>query len=96
MLQDCLQSGLLSLMTIAEELKETLKLMCDSFKFIEELAGNTGYLQQQQIGRNIDDSRTDEIEAADVIGSVRLIFKTYQKKADKEKQARTNRIAAGF
>ena len=46
MLQDCLQSGLLSLMTIAEERTETLRLMCDTFKFVEELAGNTGLLQQ--------------------------------------------------
>jgi hypothetical protein len=64
-------------MTISEERTETLRLMCETFKFIEELAGNTGYLQQQQIGRNIDESRTDGIEAADVIGSVRLIYKTY-------------------
>ena len=64
-------------MTIAEERTETLRLMCETFKFIEELAVNTGYLQQQQIGRNIDESRTDGIEAADVIGSVRLIYKTY-------------------
>lgn len=44
MLQDCLQSGLLSIMTIADERTETLKLMCDTFKFIEELAGNTAML----------------------------------------------------
>ena len=51
MLQDCLQSGLIALMTIAEERTETLRMMCDSFKFIEELAGNTSLLQQTQIGR---------------------------------------------
>ena len=44
MLQDCLQSGLLSIMTIADERTEALKLMCDTFKFVEELAGNAAYL----------------------------------------------------
>jgi hypothetical protein len=64
-------------MTIADERTEALKLMCDTFKFIEELAGNTAYLQQQKIGQGMDDSRSDDIDAADVIGSVRLIYKTY-------------------
>jgi len=45
MLQDCLQSGLIALMTIAEERTETLKQMVDAFKFIEELAGNTSVMQ---------------------------------------------------
>ena len=64
-------------MTIADERTETLKLMCDAFKFVEELAGNNAILQQQNIGKNIDDSRSDDIDAAEVIGSVRLILKTY-------------------
>lgn len=83
-------------MTIADERTETLKLMCDTFKFVEELAGNTAILQQQKIGQGMEDSRQDEIEAADVIGSVRLIYKTFSKKNEREKQVRTNRIAAGF
>lgn len=35
MLQDCLQSGVLAMMTIAEERKEALAMMCEAFKFIE-------------------------------------------------------------
>ena len=38
-------------MTIGEERTECLKAMCDAFKFIEELAGNAGVMQQNQIGR---------------------------------------------
>ena len=45
MLQDCLQSGLIALMTIAEERTESLRMMVDAFKFIEELAGNTSLMQ---------------------------------------------------
>lgn len=45
MLQDCLQSGLIALMTIAEERTESLRMMVDAFKFIEELAGNTSMMQ---------------------------------------------------
>ena len=93
MLQDCLQSGLIALMTIAEERTETLKQMVDAFKFIEELAGNTSVMQQNMIGKQIDDSRCDEVDAADVIGSIRLIYKVYQKRKDRERQARNNRIS---
>jgi len=35
MLQDCLQSGVLAMMTIAEDRKETLAMMNEAFKFIE-------------------------------------------------------------
>ena len=35
MLQDCLQSGVIAMMTIAEDRRETLGMMCDAFKFIE-------------------------------------------------------------
>jgi hypothetical protein len=31
-------------MTIAEKRTETLKMMCDAFKFVEDLAGNTGMM----------------------------------------------------
>jgi len=39
MLQDCLQSGILAMMTIGEERIDCLKLMCEALKFVEELAG---------------------------------------------------------
>lgn len=77
MLPDCLQSGLIALMTIAEKRTESLKMMCDAFKFIEDLAGNTGIMAQEKIGKELDDSRSDEVDASNVIGSIRLIYKTY-------------------
>ena len=67
--------------------------MVDAFKFIEELAGNTSVMQQANIGKQIDDSRSDDIDAADVIGSIRLIYKVYQKKQERERQERNNRIS---
>lgn len=36
MLQDCLQSGVIAMMTIAEERKESLAMMNDAFKFLEQ------------------------------------------------------------
>lgn len=83
-------------MSIGDERTETLKLMCETFKFIEELAGNTTQMQQQKLGKGYEETRSDDIDAAEVIGAVRLIYKTYLKKQEKEKQTRTNRIAAGF
>ena len=77
MLPDCLQSSLIALMTIASERTETLKMMCEAFKFIEDLAGNTSVMAQDKIGKDLDDGRSDEVDAADVIGSIRLIYKTY-------------------
>ena len=77
MLADCLQSGLLSLMAIAEERTDALRMVNDAGKFIEELAGNASIMQKEKIGTGMDESRSDDIDAADVISSVRLIYKTY-------------------
>ena len=77
MLADCLQSGLLSLMAIAEERTDALRMVNEAGKFIEELAGNASVMQKDKIGTGMDESRTDDIDAADVISSVRLIYKTY-------------------
>jgi len=46
------------------------------------------------IGNGPNDTRTDEIDASDVISSVRLVFKTHQKKEEKERAKRTIRINA--
>lgn len=46
-------------------------------KFIEELAGSAAIMQKDKIGTGMDESRTDDIDAADVISSIRLIYKTY-------------------
>jgi hypothetical protein len=86
MLQDCLQSGILAMMTIGEERIDCLKLMCEAFKFVEELAGATGQIQRDgMVGNGPNDTRTDEIDAADVVSSVRLIYKTFAKKEERER-----------
>ncbi len=77
------------MMTIAEDRKETLQMMADAFKFIENQAGNTGIMAKQK--NTMDESRTDEIDIADVISSVRLINKAFIKKEEKEKMNRNNK-----
>ena len=44
MLQDCLQSGVIAMMTIAPGRKEVLQMMVDAFKFLENQAGNSGLM----------------------------------------------------
>ena len=73
MLQDCLQSGVLAIMTIARGRKEVLQMMCDTFKFIEQQAGSAGTLPEP--GNQIDEARSDEIKIADIISSIRLLNK---------------------
>jgi hypothetical protein len=95
MLQDCLQSGLLAMMTIGEQRIDCLQLMCEVFKFVEELAGSAALIPKDgMIGKGPNDTRSDEIEASDLISAVRLVYKTHQKKEEKERQRRTNRINA--
>lgn len=72
------------MMTIAEERKESLQIMVDAFKFIESQAGNAGLLAKQK--NTMDESRTDEIDIADVISSVRLIHKAFVKSEAKTKK----------
>lgn len=81
------------MMTIGEQRIDCLKLMCETFKFVEELAGSAALIQKDgMIGNGPNDTRTDEIDASDVISSVRLVYKTHQKKEERERQKRSNRI----
>lgn len=67
--------------------------MCDTIKFVEELAGSTSQTQKDNmIGNGPNDTRTDEIEASDVVSAVRLIYRTYSKKEERERQKRQIRI----
>lgn len=70
MLSDCLQSGVISLMTIAEDRKDSLHNMVEAIKFIEQQAGQVGSLPQ--VGNQLDESRTDEIKVQEVMSSIRL------------------------
>lgn len=58
--------------------------MVDAFKFLENQAGNTGLMAKQK--NTMDESRTDEIEISDVISAVRLIYKAFIKKEEKDKR----------
>jgi hypothetical protein len=69
------------MMTIAEDRKETLAMMCEAFKFLEEQAGSAGALAEP--GNMLDESRSDEIKIVDVISSIRLLHK-YQVKKDEK------------
>ena len=61
------------MMTIALDRKDTLKMMVDSFKFLENQAGNAGVMAKQK--NTMDESRTEDVDVADVISSVRLLYK---------------------
>lgn len=63
--------------------------MVDAFKFLEKQAGNAGLMAKQK--NTMDESRTDDIEIADVISAVRLINKAAIKKEEKEKMARNRK-----
>lgn len=88
MLQDCLQSGLLALMTIGEQRIDCLRMMCHAFKFIEEVAGPALPSSMQ----NPNETRSDGLDAMDVISSTRLIHKTYLKRVLKERLKREHKI----
>lgn len=60
-------------------------MMCEGFKFIEEIAGNASLINKDGMKSGPDDTRTDDVDASDVISAARLIFRTYQKEADREK-----------
>lgn len=89
MLQDCLQSGVIAMMSIGEDRKETLQMMVDAFKFLESQAGNAGLMSKQK--NTMDESRTDEIDVADVISAVRLLHKAYIKKETKTRAKTTSK-----
>ena len=65
-------------------------MMIDAFKFIENQAGNAGTLSKTK--NTVDQSRSDEIDIADVISSVRLLHKAVVKKEQKEKKYRSSYI----
>ncbi len=81
MLQDCLQSGVIAMMTIAPIKKEAIEMMLSAFRFLEKQAGNSSILSKQKT--MIDESRTDEIEICDVMSSIRLFHKAIVKKESK-------------
>jgi hypothetical protein len=69
------------MMSIAQDRKDAVQMMVDAFKFLESQAGNASVMQKQK--NTIDESRTDEVEIADVISAVRLISKAFTKQNNK-------------
>ncbi len=69
-------------------------MMVDAFKFLENQAGNAGLMSKQRNTAAIDESRSDEVDIADVISAVRLIHKAFIKKEQKEKQGNQRRLGA--
>lgn len=75
------------MMTIAEDRKESLQMMVDAFRFIENQAGSVAKLRGPGgVISAMDEARTDEIDVADIMSSVRLIYKTMVKKDEKDKK----------
>lgn len=64
-------------MTIGEQRIDCVKMMCEGLKFIEEIAGNASLINKDGMKSGPDDTRTDDLEATDVISGVRLILRTY-------------------
>lgn len=76
------------MMTIAEDRKECLQMMVDAFKFLENQAGSMSKVRGPGgVISAMDESRTDDIDLADVMSSVRLIYKTMIKKDEKDKKS---------
>lgn len=74
------------MMTIAEERRETLTMMVDAFKFLEQQAGPVGELKDP--GNMLDESRSDEVKIVDVVSAIRLLDRLQSKKEDKMRQMR--------
>ena len=61
-------------------------MMVDAFKFLENQAGSLSKIRQGTGINSMDESRTDEVDVADVMSSVRLIYKSLVKKDEKGKK----------
>ena len=61
-------------------------MMVDAFKFLENQAGSLSKIRQGTGISSMDESSTDEVDVADVMSSVRLIYKSLVKKDEKGKK----------
>ena len=57
--------------------------MVDAFKFLENQAGS---LAKLKASGSMDESRTDEVDLADVMSAVRLLYKALLKREEKDKK----------
>lgn len=77
-LYDCLQGGVIGLITVGEHRKVTVNYMIEALNFIQNQAGviPTRALTD-------DTYRKDEINVTDVFARVKLIFKAFERKNKK-------------
>ena len=81
-LSDCLQSGLLSILTVGDNRNELVDKMVESLNFIQTQAGPL------PIKNMNDDTRSDDIDVTDVFSKIRLIQKAMNKEIKKKSTKR--------
>lgn len=84
-LSDCLQSGMLSILSVAESRAEVVEKMVESLNFIQSQAGPL------PIKSTNDDTRSDDISITDVFSKIRLIQKAMNKEVTKTKGSKSNK-----
>ena len=77
MLSDCLQSGVIAMLTIGVHRKVTVNFMVEALNFIQNQAG---VVPPRVI---LEGERTDEIAMAEVIQRVKLIQKAFENRGKK-------------
>lgn len=83
-LSDCLQSGVLSILSVGEDRNECVDKMVESLNFIQSQAGPLP-IKSSSYG---DDTRTDDIMVTDVFSKIRLVQKAINKEINKGKAMR--------
>lgn len=84
-LSDCLQSGVLSILSVGNDRSEVVNRMVDALNFIQSQAGPL------PIKNMSDDTRSDDIDVTDVFSKIRLIQKAINKEITKSKTVRRNK-----
>ena len=84
-LSDCLQSGMLSILSAAENRHEIVEKTVEALNFIQSQAGPL------PIKSLSDDTRSDDIDVTDVFSKIRLIQKAMNKEANKKKASRSSK-----
>ena len=84
-LSDCLQSGVLSILSVGDSRTEVVSKMMDALNFIQNQAGP---LPLKNLS---DDTRSDDIDVSDVFSKIRLIQKSLNKEEIKGRAVRKNK-----
>lgn len=84
-LSDCLQSGVLSILSVGEDRADVVEKMVEALNFIQSQAGPL------PIKNMNEDTRTDDISVTDVFSKIRLIQKAIHKENGVGKVSRYNK-----